>query len=136
MALTKVKAGHLVALDMAPLFVGTESGCFEKAGLDVETIFLANRGDNNAALAGGSIDFSNPFTLPFFAANSGAPIRVISGAGDWDDTDVGAFGGLRPNNCAPNSARPSGNECHFAAAFTHPEPFVLRVLKFVSSLRH
>jgi K+-sensing histidine kinase KdpD len=27
--------------------------------------------------------------------------------------------------------------CHFAAEFTHnPEPFVLRVLKFVSSLRH
>jgi ABC-type nitrate/sulfonate/bicarbonate transport system substrate-binding protein len=73
MALTKVKAGHLVALDMAPLFVGKESGCFEKAVLDVETIFFANPGDNNAALAGGSIDFStNPFTLPFFAANSGA----------------------------------------------------------------
>jgi hypothetical protein len=138
MALTKVKAGHLVALDMAPLFVGKESGCFEKAGLDVETIFFANRGDNNAPLAGGSIDFStNPFTLPFFAANSGVPIRVISGAGDWDDADVGAFGGQRPNNCAPNSARPAGNECHFAAEFTHnPEPFVLRVLKFVSSLRH
>ena len=45
MALTKVKAGHLVALDMAPLFVGKESGCFEKAVLDVETIFFANPGD-------------------------------------------------------------------------------------------
>jgi ABC-type nitrate/sulfonate/bicarbonate transport system substrate-binding protein len=57
MALTKVKAGHLVALDMAPLFVGNESGCFEKAGLDVETIFVAKPGDDNAGLAGGSIDF-------------------------------------------------------------------------------
>jgi ABC-type nitrate/sulfonate/bicarbonate transport system substrate-binding protein len=89
MGLTKVKAGHLVALDMAPLFVGKESGCFEKAGLDVETIFFANPGDNNAALAGGSIDFStNPFTLPFFAANSGVPIRVISGAGGWGIIEV------------------------------------------------
>ena len=125
MALAKVKAGHLVALDMAPLFVGKESGCFEKAVLDVETIFFANPGDNNAALAGGSIDFStNPFTPPFFAANCGVPIRVISGAGGWDD-------------CAPNSVRPPGNECHFAPEFTHnPEPFVLRVLKFVSLLRH
>jgi ABC-type nitrate/sulfonate/bicarbonate transport system substrate-binding protein len=88
-ALTKVKAGHLVALDMAPLFVAKESGCFEKAGLDVETIFFANPGDNNAALAGGSIDFStNPFTLPFFAANSGVPIRVISGAGGWGIIEV------------------------------------------------
>jgi len=87
--LTKVKAGHLVALDMAPLFVGKESGCFEKAGLDVETIFFANPGDNNAALAGGSIDFStNPFTLPFFAANSGVPIRVISAAGGWGVIEV------------------------------------------------
>jgi ABC-type nitrate/sulfonate/bicarbonate transport system substrate-binding protein len=89
MALTKVKVGHLVALDMAPLFVGKESGCFEKTGLDVETIFFANPGDNNAALAGGSIDFSiNPFTLPFFAANSGVPIRVISGAGGWGIIEV------------------------------------------------
>lgn len=88
-ALTKVKAGHLVALDMAPLFVAKESGCFEKAGLDVETVFFANPGDNNAALAGGSIDFStNPFTLPFFAANSGVPIRVISGAGGWGIIEV------------------------------------------------
>lgn len=88
-ALTNVKAGHLISLDMAPLFVGKESGCFEKAGLDVETVFFANPGDNNAALAGGSIDFStNPFTLPFFAANSGVPIRVIAGAGGWGVIEV------------------------------------------------
>jgi hypothetical protein len=54
-----------------------------------------------------------------------------------DDADVGAFGGQRPNNCAPNSPRPAGNECHFAAEFIHnTEPFVLPVVKFVSSLRH
>ena len=88
-ALEKVKAGHLVALDMAPLFVAKESGCFEKSGLDVETVFFANPGDNNAALAGGAIDFStNPFTLPFFAANSGVPIRVISAAGGWGIMEV------------------------------------------------
>lgn len=88
-ALIKVKAGHLVALDMAPLFVAKESGCFEKYGLDVETIFFANPGDNNAALAGGAIDFStNPFTLPFFAANSGVPIRVVSAAGGWGVMEV------------------------------------------------
>ena len=80
----KVKAGHLVALDMAPLFVAKEAGCFEKHGLDVEPVFFANPGDNNAALAGGAIDFSiNPFTLPFFAANSNVPIRVIAAAGGW-----------------------------------------------------
>src|SRR6266851_2769509 len=101
MALTKVKAGHLVALDMAPLFVGKESGCFEKAGLDVETIFFANPGDNNAALAGGSIDFStNPFTLPFFAANSGVPIRVISAAGGWGIMQVIADGKYKINSVA------------------------------------
>ncbi len=92
-ALTKVRAGHLVALDMAPLFVGKESGCFEKNGLDVETVFFNNPGDNNAALAGGDIDFStNPFTLPFFAANSGVPIRVISSAGGWGVIEVVAQG--------------------------------------------
>lgn len=82
--LIPVKAGHLVALDMAPLFVGVESGCFVENGLAVETVFFTNPGDNNAALAGGSIDFStNPFTLPFFAANSGVPIQTISAAGGW-----------------------------------------------------
>ncbi|MEM9485312.1 MAG: ABC transporter substrate-binding protein [Cyanobacteria bacterium P01_F01_bin.116] len=82
--LVPVKAGHLVALDMAPLFVGVESGCFEESGLAVETVAFTNPGDNNAALAGGSIDFStNPFTLPFFAANSGVPIKTISAAGGW-----------------------------------------------------
>jgi len=82
--LIPVKAGHLVALDMAPLFVGVESGCFEENGLAVETVFFTNPGDNNAALAGGSIDFStNPFTLPFFAASSGVPIKTIAAAGGW-----------------------------------------------------
>lgn len=93
--LTKVKAGHLVAIDLAPLFVAKESGCFAQQGLDVETVFFANPGDNNAALAGGAIDFStNPFTLPFFAANSGVPIRVISAAGGWGAVEVVAQGKL------------------------------------------
>lgn len=93
--LVKVKAGHLVAIDMAPLFVAKESGCFAQQGLDVETAFFANPGDNNAALAGGAIDFStNPFTLPFFAANSGVPIRVISAAGGWGVMEVVAHGKL------------------------------------------
>lgn len=82
--LIPVKAGHLVALDMAPLFVGVESGCFEENGLAVETVFFTNPGDNNAALTGGGVDFStNPFTLPFFAASSGVPIKTISAAGGW-----------------------------------------------------
>ncbi|EOH6072827.1 ABC transporter substrate-binding protein [Burkholderia cenocepacia] len=87
--LVHVKVGHLVALDMAPLFVAKESGCFAQNGLAVDTVFFANPGDNNAALAGGKIDFSiNPFTLPFFAANSGVPIRVISAAGGWGVMEV------------------------------------------------
>jgi ABC-type nitrate/sulfonate/bicarbonate transport system substrate-binding protein len=93
--LVKVKAGHLVAIDMAPLFVAKESGCFTQQGLDVETVFFANPGDNNAALAGGAIDFStNPFTLPFFAANSGVPVRVISAAGGWGVMEVVSQGKL------------------------------------------
>jgi len=59
-----VKVGHLVALDMGPLFVAKESGFFDAEGIDVETVFFSNPGDNNAALAGGSIKFStNPLTL-------------------------------------------------------------------------
>lgn len=85
----KIKVGHLVALDMAPLFVAHAGGCFAENGLEVEPIFFANPGDNNAALAGGAIDFSvNPFTLPFFAANSGVPIRVIAAAGGWGVMEV------------------------------------------------
>lgn len=82
--LIPIKVGHLVALDMAPLFVGVESGCFKQNGLAVETVAFTNPGDNNAALAGKAIDFNiNPFTLPFFAASSGVPIKTISAAGGW-----------------------------------------------------
>ena len=78
----KIKVGHLVALDMAPMFVAKEAGFFKENDLDVETIFFPNPGDNNAALAGGAIQFSiNPFTLPYLGANSGVPIRIISSAG-------------------------------------------------------
>ncbi|MDX6804685.1 ABC transporter substrate-binding protein [Terrihabitans rhizophilus] len=85
----KIKVGHLVALDMAPLFVAQAGTCFKDNNLDVETVFFANPGDNNAALAGGAIDVSiNPFTLPFFAANSGIPIRVVAAAGGWGVMEV------------------------------------------------
>ena len=78
----KIKVGHLVALDMAPLFVAKEAGYFKEEGLDLDTVFFSNPGDNNAALTGGSIQFStNPFTLPYLAANSGIPMRIISSAG-------------------------------------------------------
>lgn len=91
--LTRVTAGHLVALDMAPLFVASESGCFEQFGLQVDLRFFANPGDNNAALAGRAIDFStNPFTLPFFAANSGVPVRTVAAAGGWGIMEVIAHG--------------------------------------------
>jgi len=92
---TKIKVGHLVALDMAPLFVAKEAHYFEKYGLEVEPVFFANPGDNNAALAGGAIDLSiNPFTLPFFAANSKVPIRVVAAAGGWGIMQVVADGKL------------------------------------------
>jgi ABC-type nitrate/sulfonate/bicarbonate transport system substrate-binding protein len=85
--------------------VAKESGCFASQGLEVETLFFANPGDNNAALAGGAIDFStNPFTLPFFAANSGVPIRVISAAGGWGVMEVvaqGKFGFKSMNDLKP-----------------------------------
>lgn len=88
-AADKIKVGHLVALDMAPLFVAAAGDCFKQNDIDAELVFFANPGDNNAALAGGSIDFSvNPFTLPFFAANNGVPIRVISAAGGWGVMEV------------------------------------------------
>ena len=94
-ALTKVKSGHMVALDFAPLFTGVESGCFEEQGLDVETVFFTNPGDMNAAIAGGDIEFgTNPFTLPFFAANAGVDVRVVSAAGGWGIMQVVAQGEL------------------------------------------
>jgi len=90
-----VKIGHLVALDMAPMFVAKEAGFFKEQGLDVETIFFPNPGDNNAALAGGSIQVSiNPFTLPYLAENSGIPIRIISSAGGLGIMEVVAQGNL------------------------------------------
>lgn len=78
----KINVGHLVAIDMAPLFVAKEAGYFNDEGLDVETFFFSNPGDNNAALTGGSIQFSiNPFTLAYLGQNSGVPMRIITNAG-------------------------------------------------------
>lgn len=77
-----IKVGHLVALDMSPLFIAKEAGLFKEEGLDVETVFFSNPGDNNAALAGGSIQLSiNPFTLAYLGQNSGVPMRIIANAG-------------------------------------------------------
>lgn len=77
-----IKVGHLVALDMAPLFVAKEAGYFKEQGMDVELVFFPNPGDNNAALANGSIQFStNPFTLPYLGNNAGDPMRIVTGAG-------------------------------------------------------
>ena len=84
-----IKVGHLIALDMAPLFVAKEEGFFEDEGLDVELAFFSNPGDNNAALAGGSLQFHiNPFTLPYFGENSGVPMRIISTAGGLEIMQV------------------------------------------------
>ena len=94
-----IKVGHLVALDMAPLFIAKEAGMFKEHGLDVETVFFSNPGDNNTALAGGSIQFStNPFTLPYFAENSGINMRIISGAGGLGIMEVIIQGDFKVEN--------------------------------------
>lgn len=80
----KIKAGHLVSLDQAPLFVAKEAGYFEEEGLDVELRFFVDIFANNDALAAGEIDFStNPFTIPYVALQKGVPIRTVSSAGGW-----------------------------------------------------
>jgi ABC-type nitrate/sulfonate/bicarbonate transport system substrate-binding protein len=62
--LTPVTVGHLMALEIAPLFIGVESRCFEKQGLAVDTQFFANPSDNNAILAGRSLAFNiNPLRV-------------------------------------------------------------------------
>ncbi|HET6609487.1 MAG TPA: ABC transporter substrate-binding protein [Rhodopila sp.] len=84
-----VKVGHMVAQDMAPLFVAKESGCFDKYGLNVTPVFFPNPGDQNAALAGGAITFGTiPFTLAYLAVNNGVPIKAIAGAGGWGIQEV------------------------------------------------
>ncbi len=77
-----IKAGHMVAIDMSPLFIAKEAGYFKDEGLNVETVFFSNPGDQNAALAGGSLQFAtNPFTLAYLGQNSGVPMRILSNAG-------------------------------------------------------
>ena len=72
---------------------------FKEEGLDVQTVFFSNPGDNNAALAGGSIQFStNHFTLPYFGANSGVKMQIISGAGGLGIMEVIIQGQLGIND--------------------------------------
>jgi ABC-type nitrate/sulfonate/bicarbonate transport system substrate-binding protein len=77
-----IKAGHMVAIDMSPLFIAKEAGYFKDEGLNVETVFFSNPGDQNAALTGGSLQFAtNPFTLAYLGQNAGVPMRILSNAG-------------------------------------------------------
>lgn len=95
----KVRVGHLVALDMAPLFIAKENGYFKEEGLDVETVFFSNPGNNNAALESGDLQFSiNPFTLHYLGANSNAPMRIISSAGGLGIIEVVVQGEYGINN--------------------------------------
>jgi ABC-type nitrate/sulfonate/bicarbonate transport system substrate-binding protein len=87
----KIKVGHLIALDMAPLFVAKEANYFKDVDvdLDLETVFFSNPSDNNAALSSGSIQFStNPFTLSYLGENNGFPIRIVSSAGGFGTVEV------------------------------------------------
>ena len=89
----KIAVGHLIALDMAPLFVAKEAGYFAEEGLEVELKFFVDIFANNAALADGTIDFSiNPFTIPYVALGEDVPIRTISSAGGWGVMQVVAQG--------------------------------------------
>lgn len=94
--LRKVRAGHLISLDHAPLFVAKEAGYFEEEGLDVELRFFVDIFANNDALAAGEIEFStNPFTIPYVALQKGVLIRTISSAGGWGVMQVviqGSYG--------------------------------------------
>ena len=77
-----IKAGHMVAIDMSPLFIAKEAGYFKDEGLNVETVFFSNPGDQNAALTGGSLQFAtNPFTLAYLGQNADVPMRILSNAG-------------------------------------------------------
>lgn len=78
----QISMGHLVALDMAPLFLAKELGLFAKQSLEVATRFFPNPGDNNAALVGGSLQLTiNPFTLAYLARASGAEVQIVASCG-------------------------------------------------------
>lgn len=95
----KTRVGHLIALDMAPLFVAKEAGYFDEEGLDVEMEFFVDIFANNEALANGAIDFSiNPFTTPYLALEKGVPIRTIASAGGWGVMQVIAQGDYQVNS--------------------------------------
>ncbi len=82
-----IKIGHLVALDMAPMFIAKEAWYFTEEWLDVETVFFSNPWDNNAALAVKDVQFSiNPFTLAYLWQQQGTPMRIISNA--WGNSII------------------------------------------------
>jgi ABC-type nitrate/sulfonate/bicarbonate transport system substrate-binding protein len=85
----KVRIGHLVALDMAPMFVAKEAGFFKEEGLDVETIFFPNPGDNNAALAGGSISSAGGLGIMEVVAQGSLGIDSVASLVTWVSSNPG-----------------------------------------------
>lgn len=96
-----LKVGHLIALDMAPLFVGIESGSFHKHGLHVEAVPFTEPYVNGNALCNGQTDIAiNSFTLPYIDQEKGAEVQLIAAAGGWGIIEVIAQGDLNIQNMA------------------------------------
>lgn len=99
--LKTVKVGHLIALDMAPLFVGIESGAFQDQGLDVQAFPFTDPYKNSAALSKGEVDICiNPFTVPYLDQEKGSAVQTIAAAGGWGIIEVIAQGHLNISDMA------------------------------------
>lgn len=87
--LKTLTVGHLIALDMAPLFVGIESGVFEERGLDIKATPFTDPYKNSQALYDGDIDICiNPFTVPYLDREKDRTVQTIAAAGGWGIIEV------------------------------------------------
>ena len=85
---------------MAPLFVGVESGCFVKNGINVETVAQMRR---CITLSGWEYRFRYNHLHSHFLPNSGVLIKTISAAGGWGVMQV-----IAKDYVGASSSRPQG----------------------------
>jgi NitT/TauT family transport system substrate-binding protein len=78
----KLRVGFTAISEYTGLFIGKDRGFFQKRGLDVEPVLIANNATIPAALISDSVQIGTPsITTTLQSVDGGLPLQIVAGAG-------------------------------------------------------